>query len=1049
MAKVPYRIDDDTRAWLENYRENDMVKPNLVLRIATDTNYIMNQNISLPAYPGKGSVNTKAIMNNALPGMRIPHIQNWSVQEQSDNPVSTASFEIINALQISPIVGRLATPLDNEQHSRIIKRTYVANSFGVVVPEDGNYDISTRVDQDGYPFKEGDVKYRTFYETTFDLEDASAFPDPSIPNDDDGKDVELTFPQFMGGADAHGSYYVLIDQEVIRVSKKAGNTFYILPGGRGQAGLIQSHTLGAEVRALGFGPDTGRWAGFGYLTIDDFRPYKNLLRPGTGLVSYEGYGEFPSQLVHDFDANRNYQFTGYWFVKGLEASLGEDGIPRLRVDLVGPGELLNKQKITPDLVQRIKTQFGQWRVNGQTIWGASGHNRNIPGDWVDYNSWDPMQRDSYPLKIKTEFAQHKEFLEHMRESQSGLECPACMAERKEWLRTHEDPEVLTKQWENMPAGAAKEKLKQRIWDLSLLQARAVGRHIYKQSIRVLREEAGPIKTYIRLMATMAAAAWDHPAYGTDAAQHFSKIPNKLFDNLRKLDTGLIYNGQVDFDLARKGKYDWTTPTYDDKRVIGKRSELTCPFESTYDKAPFLQPMMDLAEINGNKFWVDRQGRPVFMPPSVPFRPLGNKSWEKYQYFLKYGGSISAYSHSLNTETIVTQAWVTATTAFDSTFTIASGGTGWTSGGKRIIHSPLAGNKEGLALTSGVQQVETISMDNQVLGLEWNTQPANWGIQQKIVGSLDTDGDISYSTDPDARDKTSVLNAKPALFDGSPTVSKGSKYKDATKRIQKTINFFLVRQYLSPVVYKGKEYWTIEPDGEFGELTERALDDLQKYLITNMVVGDRPTTLASMQAERDGKYYGRNTYLWVKTWLDAADDYIKTDIWWYATQGRTWEEYVGAITGINVPVLTNKGVKRKRRTTKYSIEEPLYTIDDKGLQREVEQWHKNFVKSAVNVGNRMVDDSINQASVRSITVNFADPRIQPGDILWCEIPGFLTTTDHFGRNRPPFSNGVWVMSTQRTMDLNNGTYTGSYSGYRYRGDFGITQPLGDVVTGFDM
>lgn len=1045
MGLVPYRTDDDTRAWLETFRVDGKIHPNLVLRIATDTNYILNQNIPLPAYAGKGPINTKGVMNNALPGMRIPHVQNWTVQETIDNPVATASFEVLNVLQVSPISATMVGTLSSEPHSTTIERTYVADGRGVVVHRDGDIDITNSVDDEGIQFREGNVKYRTFESQWFDVDDASQFPDASIPDDVDGRDVELTYPDFFGAADAHGSYFVLIDQEVVRISHRDGNRFYILPGGRAQANLLQRHT-DAQVRLLSFGPDTGDYAGWGYLTLDDFKPYKNILRPGTCLVSYEGYGNFPSQLSHDFSSTRNYQFTGYWFVKGLENSLGEDGIPRLRVDLVGPGELLNKQKITPDLVQRIRTQFGQWRVNGQTIWGAAGHKRDIPGDWVDYNSWDPTLKDSYPLKIKTEFAQHKEFLEHMRETRDGLECPTCMAERKEWLKNHPDPEQLAKQWENMPDGAEKDKLKQRIWNLSMLQQRAIGRHVYKQSIRVLREPAGPIKTYIRLMGTMAAAAWDHPAYGTQAAQHFTKIPNELFDNIRRIDTGLVYNGQVDFDLLSKNKYDWTSPTYKDKSVIGRRAEITCPFESTYDKAPFLQPMIDLAEVNGNKFWIDRRGRPVFMPADVPLRPFGDKSSEKFEYFLKYGGSISAYSHSLNPEAVITQAWVTAVTAFDSTFTVSSGGTGW-SGTKRIIHSPLAGNKEGLALTSGVQQVETISMENQVLGLDWNTEPANWGIQQKIVGTMDEQGDISYSDAPNSQDRTMVLNAKPALFDGSPRLSKGTKYKNETRRVQRTINFFLIRQYLPPVVFNGKSYFTIHEDGNFGELTERALEDLQNYLLNNMPEELRPTAPAELEDERDDKEYRRVTFEWIRRWLNQADDYIQTDIWWYAAQGRTWEEYVGAITGVRVPMLRNKGVKRKRRTSKYSIEEPLYTIDDKGMQREVEQWHKNFVKSAVNVGNRLVDDSINQASVRSISVNHADPRIQPGDILWCEIPGYLTGTDHFGRSRAPFSNGIYVTSIQRTMDLVNGTYNGSYSGYRYRGDFGISRAAG--TGGFDF
>src|SRR5205085_833875 len=130
-----------------------------------------------------------------------------------------------------------------------------------------------------------------------------------------------------------------IDQEVVQVSMLAGNSYQILPGGRAVNGYLQAHDPGAKVTLLGMGPtDRGKYAAFGYLTPDDFKPYKSLLGPGTCITSYEGYGEPPTVLKHFPDPSDNYAFTGYWFVKGLETSLDENMQPKLRVDLVGAGE---------------------------------------------------------------------------------------------------------------------------------------------------------------------------------------------------------------------------------------------------------------------------------------------------------------------------------------------------------------------------------------------------------------------------------------------------------------------------------------------------------------------------------------------------------------------------------------------------------------------------------------------------------------------------------------------------------------------------------------
>lgn len=1050
--KSPYIGGDDTREWAEQYRKNGKIKPNLVLRIATDTNYVMDQYITLPAY-GSNPVHTRAVMNVALPGMRIPHVLNWSVNESIDQPVQTANFEMLNALSVSSTTTTLTSSLAAEHHSRNIISNYVADSEGVVKKLNGNLAIEhvwQPVDLLGIPYRESGLKYRLFEHTSFTVADASGFPDPAIPSDEDGLDVQNTYGAYLTGTGV-GNYFILIDQEIIRVSWKSGNTFAVLPGGRAVNGILQAHSSGAPVTLLGYGSWAGEVTGLGYLTTDDFKPYKNLLRPGTCIVSYEGYGDFETSLKHEIDHTRNYIFTGYWFVKGTETSLGEDGVGRVRVDLVSAGELLNKQKITPDLIQRVKVQYGQWRLGGQSIFGAANHIRNIPGDWVDYHNWDPSLKDSYPVKIKTEFAQHKEFFDHMRESNLGLECEFCMQERKEFLKTHPDPDKLRDQYNAMSPGDAKDRLGQRIADIELLLARHVGRHIYKQSIRVLQDDegAGPIKTYIRLMATLAAAAWDHPAYGVDLAQRFTKFPNRLYDNMRNVHTGLIYNGSVDFSISNK-YYDWSSPGYIEEQMLGNRREITCPFESSYDKAPFYQPMTDLAEVNGNIFWIDREGRPCFMPPGWPMRPFGyaidfnTNNKQRWQWNLKYGASISAYSHSISTDSVVTQCWVTATTAFDSEFTVASAGTGYKTTGERVIYSPIAGNKEGLALTGGVQQVETISMENQLLGLDWNTKPENFGIKQQI----------------DGEENTMVLNARPTMYDGSPAAQRGSTGTNAIKRVQRTVNFFLIRRYLAPIAHKNKFWYTIYEDGIFGELTEKAVVDLLKYIRDHTPAGQTPSdnpelagksgaSSAALQGNIDGKAWGRGAFIWTKNYVDKiAENFIKTDIWWYVHNGRTWEEYVGAITGINVPVKSTSPIKRKSRYSKLSLETPLYTIDELGLQREVDKWQKNFTQQAVNVGNRVVDDSINKSTVRSLTCNYADPRIQPGDVLWCEVPGHLAKENVFGRDRPPYTNGISVVQISRQMDLLSNTYTATYSGFRYRGDF-RQEGFNNVNKGFDF
>lgn len=1027
----PY-LQDSTRNWVEAVgRVDGKINPVLHLRLATDVNYIKNAPAKIYAGNTTKTYQTKSMMNIGLPGQRIPGITSWNVTESLDTITQSASFEAINCLPVSEKYTTLQTALPASYHSLTVIDTYYNEpSFGVVTRHGGN----TRP-----PVGEEEVKYRVFADQQFTVASSAGFPNPLMPNDTDGQELkdDMYFPGVSNVGT--GAYYILIDNEVVRVINLSGNVFTIPPGGRAVNGVLESHDIGARATLLGFGPTTGDWTAMGYLNVDDYNPQSALLRPGTCLVSYEGYGNVSGLLSRTYNPASNYTFTGYWFVRGIEPSLGEDGVPRIRVDLASAGRMFEGQSISPDILRRVKTKFGQWRVgqNNATIWGAADHDRDIPGDWVDYNEWDPVEARATSLTISTELAQHKAFFDHMRDTDKGLRCLDCRRERKEWLRTHENPDDLRRSWNAMPSGAPKEALGKRIADLELQMARHIGRHIYKGSIRVLQAEAGPIKTYIRLMGTIAAAAWDHPAYGNELAQRFTKIPGRLYNNIRNIGTGLVYNGQLDFDLeTRDPNYDWFTPAFDDKKIVSRRKTLSCPFTVTYDRAPFSQPMVDLAAVNDATFWVNREGYPVFIPKTFSCRPNGRGfrdlaktiqyPAENGEWFLSYGGSISSYSHSINSDAVMTQCWVTAESAFEgSSITVVAAGTGFKDDGTRVNYGGFGGNKLGLALTSGVQQPDSITMDNVVLGLEWNTNVAAWGMKMETENG------------------TTVLNAVPPLFDGSPVLQKGIQgHERAIKRVQKLINFFMMRRYLPDIVHSGGRVarWPIPETGDYNDMTHEGVVNLQQFLrnTANLPLADRPSDISNMPA--DGRY-GRHTYLWTRKFLDIAKHYIKFDIWWYVTNDRFWEEYLAAITGIPVPYKANKK-KTSSRTKKktFDADASNWVIDDKGLQEEIEKWLKEFSQQAINAGNRAVNESIDKATVRSIQCNLADPRIQPGDTIWCEIPGHLGSRDAKGRARPPFTNGIYVQTITRSMTLEgaNRSYTAAYSGHRARGDFNNTE-----------
>lgn len=1027
QGRVPYIQDDSTRAWAEQFRdENGLLNPQLVLRLATDSNWVHNMQKYLPAYSGVR--HTRSIMNCGLPGTNIGGILNWQVDESHENEVASASFEIVNALPVSVVTTTLSAPLSGDYYSDTIVTSYVSDSVGVIETVSGNVNVETKFDFNGYRFRESNVEYRQFAYQQVSLTSATEFPDPGIPEDADNDIPDDDFwPK--GGV---GSYFILIGDEVVRVAKKSGGSLYIPAGGRALNGILRAHAAGEEVRLLGFGPFTGDYTGYGMFAVNDYKPYQSMFRTGTAITSYEGYGKIQGPLSHKFSYNRNYQFTGTWFVKNTEDSIDDNGIPRLKVTLDGVADLVSRQKITVDIVQRIKNKFDQWHISkngtslGAPVFGAAAHNREIPGDWVDYNSWDPTLKDSYPLKIKTEVAQHKEFFDHMADTEYGKRCIICRHELKAWM----------KRTGHKPTGA-----------YANVAQRSVGRHVYKQSIRVQH----PLQTYLRLMLTMCMAAWDHPPMGVDLAQKFTKIPNSLYNNIRNIGTGLVYNGQLDFELASNQKnFDWTKPAYDSMKIVSLRRDITCPFESSYDNVGFSQPLRDLAEANDMHFWINRRGYPVFLPKQFRLRPSGfgyedldqGTPYPKEgpgaqsvggEWFLSYGGSITNYSHSINADSIITQCWVTGTTGFDSTFTVASAGTGFNNAGDKIVYGPVSGSKDGLMLTGGVQQLDTISMDSVILGLEWNVKPEAWGVTGETPG-----GDVKQ------------IDSKPQLFDGVPQQSRDHTPKqnvnpNAIRRIQQLINFMLERRYIAPINHNNKWYYQIPEDGKFGDITHLGVIKVQ-----NLVgVGDGKGS--------DG-IYDRDLYNHVAEWFAHNNHYLKFDIWWYVQNGKTWEEYVAALTGVHVP-LKASGEKGSKYVGEKAVTMPRWVINDRGLQKNIEVWQKKFVQDAINIGNRRVDDSINKAGQRTIQSAIADPRIQPGDIIWASIPGVATDTNLEGGRQAPFSNGIYLSSVSRQMDLQAGTYSATYTGYRYIANLGlggksginggydfITNAKGSLVTG---
>lgn len=1005
---------DSTMPWVKKHTSTDgVVRPSLVLRMTTDSNYIYDQIGYVVGY--NVPVHTKAMLNCGLPGQRIPGAVQWSVTENIESPTHTATAEFINALPVSQTQTTLTANLDKQVYSPTCRYHIVRNGYGVPMQLTGSIPIGFYTDPTtGGKYVEENLLYRIMANETVSVTSTSGFPDPRVPSDEADASAYWTT-----SATGSGAYYILIDDEIMRVHDYTGTTFEVAPGGRGVNGIIQAHTAGAAVKLLGFPPYAGgEWAGIGYLSAHDYRPYRSPLRPGTCFASYEGFGTFASGSLSKSSwtpgSDRGYAFTGYWFVTNQDSSVSVDGKATIQIELNSTGHILQQQKISPQALRRLKTSNDNW---ASAIFDQAGHTRNIPGDWVDFHKWNPWLPESYPLKLKTEYAQHKEFLEHMEGSGQGTKCPYCYQE-----------------WQDAVGKGGKYSQ-----DEIALQ-RQVGRHVYAQSVRVFNQgngvwDAGPLRTYGRLMLAMAKASWENQTVveANPLAQRFTKMPNALWDNLNNWFSGRVWNGSLSFtfdgdkpDYFYKQKsegYAFDDQTFDDRQVLQlKRSKLLCPFEASYDNQEWFTPIADLAELNRMTFQISRQGYPILVPLGFKLRGrshLNSGVGTNGEWHQAWGGNINNYSHNLDSSGVLTHVTVTGKTAFESDFAITAAGTSYDLINSRLYwHSSRVGNKEALQMTGGIVQSDTLSLDQIVFGLDWDTNRASWG-----GVTLLREGEFeSLAPMPSFPNTAAVL-----VYDPGPGLSSRGEYVEF---VQKALNFFIKRRYISIPKDRNDNSYPLGLiiDGVFGSATEDAVKRLQNMLRNTQKPSGAYYLVGSVY-EPGGVNYGKWTPHLngvAKEWITNNAEYIATDIWWYALAQLPWEYYVAAMTGMPIP--------QRRAEESTNLAEDGWTIDQNQLLTNIEEWQKTFLRTAVMLGNHKVDESINKAAVRQINTTYADPRIELGDVIWLDIPGFLAPTDLLGNTRPPFEHGVYVTQVNRSMDLVAGTYTGTYSGYRYRGQF---------------
>lgn len=984
---------DSTLNWVRSYSTNNIVKPKLVLRMATDQNWLFHHAMQgLPNY-GNQWVDAAAMMNCGLPGMRVPGITSWSTTESIDSVTQTATFECVNALPVSQRRTTLSTTMAAEYHSSSPSAYYVKGYDGITK----QLGVSQSLQQQGY--SEDRLLFRTFNNTDIACADLSDFPDPAIPTDE--SDSQTYWGSPVSGA--VGSYFILIDNEVIRVHRKTGNTLSIPPGGRGVNGIMENHSIGASVILLGFAPFTGEWAGMGYLSNAESSPQKGILRPGTCLVSYEGYeGGFDTTNLTKADWNsgstRSYEFTGYWFIKALDASLSEDGKPVVKVDLLSAGSVLSHQKITTRSLLSLKTGIDNWTASA---FDSVGITRNITGDWVDYKSWDPEAPGSLAngLQIKTELAQHKQFFEHMNDTDMGVNCEYC---QDEWHRFVDRPDY-------------------KLGSNPVAETRQVGRHIYKESIRVYYGnngvwDAGPLRTYGKLMINLARFAYEHPMPANPLGHRWTKIPQTLWDNMIYFENDRVWNGQLSFvvndELRQDGTPDplypwqWRTNQMDDLPAQFWRTPLAAPFESTYNMQDWSQPIQDLADLNRMTFLFTRRGEPIFIPRGLNLRGVSYNSQFPFAnrgiWYMGWGGSVTNYSYNQDPDSVISNVYVTGTTAFDSEFTIEAAGTGTDNAGNFFWYSPAKGNPEALALTGGVAQVETATIDGLVLGFDWNSEGGAWSLQ------LDrgADGTVQVSKMPPIPKNTIKLGA--------------NNNDKSVRNFKKFFNFLRVRNYIVAVLWDGEYVYTLNEDSDFDDMEEACVKAVQSFL-----KGASGVSTAHQNAITVDGVWTIDEHDAAIEWAENNEEFIKKDVWWYVMSGLDWEQFVCAIVGLPVP---------QRRDEEASGEEPTYLVDQLALRTSIQNWQTRFFHQAINIGNKIVEDSIGKATVRTITTNYADPRIQIGDVVYLAIPGYLSPSDPFGSNigsADGFSHGTYITAITRTMDFGNGTYNATYSGYRYR------------------
>lgn len=1106
IGKSPY-VADDTRAWADSYRFNNKLKPAFVLRTATDSNYVNNQVIGLPAYGGK-KVFCQAISNINPPGMRLVGCLNWQVTESLDNITQTASLTCLDAFAQSRITTTATnylvgsgTPqglnrgyntsgnivngptgtvtaasrygsniMPQQWFSNKIRYSWVMNGIGVTQQLVGDLPISAFTDptlannDPGFTrqYQEGNLNFRQFEPEIIQVASLSTFPDPAVPAGEAEGFNEWWNVDTTGSLSGVGGYFILVDQEIMLVTRidRANNFIFVIPGGRGVAGQITSHSVGATVTLLGFPPYTGQWAGFGYLMPQDYKVNQSIMRPGTCWVSYEGYGNpgqyvgtGPQGLSKTFNRANNMNFTGYWFAQSPQITLDNTGVPQLTITFQSAGYLLSEQKIDPNNIQRSSNMFYSW---SKATFDAIGYTRSVPGDWYDFNSWDPTLPGAYPLTISTEFAQNQAFFNHMQDTNNGETCEFCQAEWLQYVLNHEN---------GQPTG-------------SIAESRVVGKHIYFESIRVFnlggQFNAGPIKTFGRLMHALAMAAWDNPQPGNALGTRWTKLPNQLFDNMVNFINGRVWNGQAAYaiDGGSRG-YDWSNEPSSDLGVYGLRKPLKSPFTSQYDRQPWSQPMQDLADLNRMTYSISREGYPIFSPLNKKLRGLPSP-WLHYypgytgpitqfgnfinaqgaetadldiglgEWHLAYGGSIDSYTHTIDPTSVLTIVYVSCQTAFgdEITFTIPAAGTGIQINTSQDVntsetivqYSNVVGNKEGLQLTSGAQQTDAVSLDNILLGLDWNTQPATWGMTVSRSG----DGFLQIDAQPPMPNPDGLK----LYFESN----EAKTHPRIVKNIQKCLNFFIERRYIGAPTYD--QYGTVfyvtgfmNEDGSFtgksGLALQNAIHQLQDFLngqpninmskVSGKYVFTRAGINGIKVAGDDPGVWGQSTYQATQAWINSSSNFIKTDVWWYVQNGLPWDQYVSSIVGLNIPQIPSNSSGTDGSGTQWQI-------DQTALATEAQDWMKQFFQDAINYGNSIVDDSINKATQKVINTNLADPRIQLGDVIWADVPGYLSANNVFGNSVVPFLNGVYITGITRSLDLQQGTYTGSYSGYRYRGNF---------------